>query len=84
MLVSDDDDTSSRAEGYFELRLPRRRLYCRCGHQLTAYDFDILEPTLCVRSAAAAILIFSRSKSGEAATPMLTQGANDEGSTASS
>jgi hypothetical protein len=46
MLVSDDDDTSSRAEGYFELRLPRRRLYCRCGHQLTAYDFDILEPSL--------------------------------------
>jgi hypothetical protein len=29
-----------------ELHLPSRRLRCTCGHQLSAHDFDILEPHL--------------------------------------
>ena len=29
-----------------DLRLPGCRLRCVCGHQLTAHDFDIVEPRL--------------------------------------
>jgi len=42
--ITENNDTSSRAEQHFELRLPGRRLRCDCGHRLAAYDFDIIEP----------------------------------------
>jgi len=46
---------------HFDLRLPGRRLRCACGHQLTAHDFDILEPKLvravCSRCHADLIVI---------------------------
>jgi hypothetical protein len=29
-----------------DLQLPGRRLRCACGHQLSAHDFDIIEPRL--------------------------------------
>jgi hypothetical protein len=51
---------SSRVQ-HFDLRLPGRRLRCACGHQLTAHDFDILEPKLvravCSRCHADLIVI---------------------------
>lgn len=46
---------------HVDLRLPGNRLRCACGHQLTAHDFNIIEPRLvravCSRCHADPVII---------------------------